>query len=161
MIRMSAVTDRENFYDVSSKISDADKVCELLTQSEFAFVHRVLSFVRQRDNSLSDQWKLYGVDAASRRILLEKYGRKCLSEQEFASRRRVLRNRHNRVLGEALLTLKPRTFWQFHRLALNNAGLRIGWIGVLGGAFVTLIRYLFNVESSLRSLWRALRDRAK
>jgi hypothetical protein len=130
-----------------------------MLRGKLGFVHQVLTFVRTRPDSISGKREEYHINVLSRRVLLERYGRRVLDQTTFESRRRALASRHYRVLGEALLFRRPKPFWDFHFGALADAGLRASRVQIALGAFVVCLRWLFNLESSIRSLVRWLNTR--
>lgn len=152
LYRMEDVLARDTFFPEGSVIADADTAMSLVLGRKFGFVHQVLSFTRLRDESISSDRDDFNIDALTRRVLLEKYGRQALSDDAFRRWRGILARRHGRVLGERWLLRKRKGFWEFHRTALADAGLRLSRTRIAVGATVVLLRYLFNLESTLRGL---------
>lgn len=158
LYRMADVRARDAFFPEGSVIADADVAVRLVLGRKFGFVHQALFFCRRSNASISKGRKQHNLNILTRRMVLEKYGRRVLDPATFARRRRTYAQRHYRVLGEGwLLRLGPE-FWQLHRDGLADAGLGISRLGVAAGAAVTLLRYPFNLEASLRRLCRRLRQ---
>lgn len=154
LYRMADVRGRDAFFPESSVIADADAAMRLIVDRKFGFAHQVLSFIRRSPESISGKRKDYNIGVFTRRVLLEKYGRRVMDEDAFRRWRGILSRRHDRVLGEGWLLRQGRGFWDFHRKGLADAGLEISPLDVAVGAAVVLGRYPFNLEATLRRLWR-------
>ncbi len=152
MFRMREVEAREDFYPEQTWLGDADVAMQILTGGKFGFVHQVLAFIRKEKGSISHGIEDFNIDALSRRVLLEKYGRLCLDPATFERQRRRLINRHYRVLGEGLLLRRPAGFWNLHRVAMADAGLSISGLRLSLGALIVAVRWLVNPEASLRGV---------
>jgi glycosyltransferase involved in cell wall biosynthesis len=157
LYRMVDVRRSSQFYREGSPIADADAAMDLVLRGKLGFVHQVLSFVRTRPDSISARREEHNIDALSRRVLLERYGRRVLDQPTFEARQKVLARRHYRVLGEALLMRRPKIFWDLHLGALADAGLPASRLQIVMGAFIVSFRWMFNLESSIRSLVQWLR----
>lgn len=161
LYRMEDVRDQEDFYREDTPFADADAVVRLLIGRKFGFVHQTLSFVRTSNDSISTRREKFDIDALTRRLLLEKYGRKVFDEEEFQRARRRLFWRHHRVLGRAALLRRPDEFWELHtREAAKAVDLDIRpWAVVAGGA-VEAARWFANLEDTVRNVGSWIRRRS-
>ena len=154
MYRMADVQSHRPFFPEGVVFADTEAAIRVLLGGKLGFVHQVLSFVRTSNDSISTRRKTFDIDALTRRMMLEKYGREILSEERFQTLRRRLFRRHHRFLGKALITGRPREFWELHKQEAAGEGLEIKPWAIGLGAVVCAIRMLGNLETTLRSLWK-------
>jgi len=152
LYRTADVLAMRPFFDERSLSADADVAARLVLGRKFGFVHQVLSFARRDNESISSAHETFNINILTRRVLLEKYGRKVLDADTFAERRRTFRRRHYQVLGEGWLTRQGTDFWDFHRRGLAEGGLEISRKGIAAGVALILLRRLLNPEMALRQL---------
>jgi len=161
LYRMADVKTRPCFYSEHAPFEDTEAAVDLVLGRKFGFVHQTLSFVRTSNESISRRRADYNIDALTRRVLLEKYGRRVFDETTFLRLRKRLARRHNRVLGEAMLLRQPDTFWALHQDACDDAGIRIGRLSMYFGALIVALRWLANPEGTVRRVWGWLRNRPR
>ena len=83
MYRADLVRNRPDFYDVNRMHEDTEVIFELLKCGDFGFVHQVLTYSRRQTGSISDKIKDYLTQKLDQLIVVDRYGRHFLSEQEF------------------------------------------------------------------------------
>ena len=152
LFRTADVLAMDPFFDEHSLSADADTAVRLVLGRKFGFVHQVLSFARRDNESISSAHKAFNINILTRRVLLEKYGRKVLDADTFEQRRKTFRRRHYQVLGEGWLARQGTEFWDFHREGLAEAGLAISRKGLAAGVMLTLMRRLLNPEIFIRQM---------
>ncbi len=157
LYRMADVQARDPFFPETGVIADADAAMDLVLDRRFGFVHETLTFIRTSNESITTTRGDFNIDALTRRVLLEKYGRRVMDEETFRRWRGILARRHYRVLGEGWLKRLGPKFWAFHREGMTDAGLEISRMGVAMGAAAVLFRYPLNLEQTMRELWRWIR----
>jgi glycosyltransferase involved in cell wall biosynthesis len=132
MYRSDIVRSRHSFFDESNLHADAEVCLEFLEHHDYGFVHQVLTFQREREESMT----AYSLDVNTylpgRLYDLITYGPKYLSEIELQTAiRRLLRNYYG-YLGWQVFKGRNREFWALHRNKLTSLGnffspLRIAW----------------------------------
>lgn len=157
MLRMDFVQSREELYPTDSLISDTELICEALVTGKFAHTHQVGCLVRRRQDSITHSRRDFDMDTVTRRVLLEKYGHLCLHEQELAKLRRLYQRRHERVLADGILTFKSARFWEFHNSLMRYAGLEKNRTMLGIACVVVVIRWLANLETTVRRAYASLR----
>jgi len=158
MYRMRDVKSRSAFFDEEILFEDADAAARLLLDGKLGFVHQTLTFVRTSNDSISTRRETFDIDALTRRVLLERYGRRVLGDERFEKLSVRLDRRHHRVLGRALLLGMPPEFWEMHTERPSREGVSIRRTGMLVGAAVVIARWAANPEDTLRALWRWRRN---
>jgi glycosyltransferase involved in cell wall biosynthesis len=120
MYRSSLVRRCESFYDGSLSHADLDKCMEILEHWDFGFVYQVLSFTRRENESIISKqlsfegWWLWEY------INTQRYAPVFLEAGEAVSVRRKSKRKYYRALARAVLRLKRRPFWQYHKVGLKT-----------------------------------------
>jgi hypothetical protein len=122
LLRSDLVRSRTPFYDERYEHSDTEAVYWLLTQSDFGYVHQVLTFARERPGSESTTAKRINTYGAENLRFLLAYGRTVLSPAEYRARLRLELNHyvawHARQVGR-LSRYRDDAFFEFHLAAAN------------------------------------------
>jgi glycosyltransferase involved in cell wall biosynthesis len=128
LVRTDLIRKRVPFYDPRNLHADAQSCYDILRESDFAFVHEPLVFIRVHEASHASALRDLETIMAGRMYTLSKYGRAYLNEGEFALRFAARREQYYARLAAAALTLPGRKFWEFHErmLALSDAPLERG-----------------------------------
>jgi glycosyltransferase involved in cell wall biosynthesis len=125
MLRADLVRRRVPFYAEGHYFEDAEAIHEVLRQSDFGFVHQILSFSRLEEDSTWGRMSSYRPLLLSRLIQLRRYGADCLSPEEQARHLAAQERAYRRMLADALLRRRERGFWEFHEKGLAELGERL------------------------------------
>jgi len=88
---------------------------EVLRESDFGFVHQVLTFTRRSNDSITTCRKGYNSRLLTERIMIEKFGKVYLTDEEFLARLRKIDREYYRSLGGYVWRFMPRNFWSLQR----------------------------------------------
>jgi glycosyltransferase involved in cell wall biosynthesis len=125
LMRSDLVRKRAALFNARNLHADMEACFDLLQESDFGFVHQVLTFSRPRAKSNASFAKDFDSYILGEVVLLLKFGPIFLDESEFQKRRkRVLRDYHY-VLANSVLLLRSREFWKYHQETLSAFGSRI------------------------------------
>ncbi len=122
LIRSDLVRKRRPFYDTLNLHADAESCYDILQESDFAFVHQALTFVREHDGSHTASVEGLQSMFAGRVYVLARYGHVYLSEAEFQRRLKEMMAQYYAKLATAAVELKGERFWEFHRAMLMRIG---------------------------------------
>jgi hypothetical protein len=99
-------------------------------------------------------------------IVLERYGRQCLTAEEFARRREEMHAKYYDYLGRAALRIRGPKFWKYHRYGLATAGFELRWSEVCYRAARQAVYMALSPRSTLARItmevqerWSAMRRR--
>jgi glycosyltransferase involved in cell wall biosynthesis len=119
LFKSAAVRGRDCFYQPGFRHMDTEAVCWTLSRYDFAFVHQVLTFARQRDDSRTTWSSRMNTHVPEHIVFLLRYGRDALTAAEFQTRlRSELRSYvrwHVRQFPR-ISRLLDREFFALHRL---------------------------------------------
>jgi glycosyltransferase involved in cell wall biosynthesis len=122
LIRADLIRSRTPFYDPVNLHADVESCYDILQESDFAFIHQALAFMREHEQSQTS--RLLGLESncASGFYTLTRYGRVYLNEEEFRRCYRSRLARYYGMLAVAAVELRGRAFWEFHRRMLIHSG---------------------------------------
>lgn len=126
LIRASIVRSRTPYYDESGAAAEDQSACiDALLESDFGFVHQVLSFIRTENESILSKIKGFHAQELDRVVLLQKHGSDFFGSDELgAVKDRLLREYYD-ALALGIIHHKGPRFWDFHRSGLAAVGLQI------------------------------------
>jgi len=125
---------------------DQEACYKVLANSDFGFVHQVLTFTREHQDSMTcsfENTKL-NTDLPSLLTILTKYGQWYLNSEEFDRRYRQIMDRYYRFLARSLFRKRSRRFWEYHRNAMNYAGHPMNSLELARGLSLELGDLLLN-----------------
>lgn len=143
---------------VEDTLHEDMEVCfDLLRESDFAFVHQVVAFVREHEGSLSAEIDALGTVEAANLAFLKKYGPAFFDADELAAE-------WERALGNYYAYLARKgwkaeaEFWDVHRRNLEALGAPLSMTRLVGASALELARWTTNSDRWIHTL-RAVRHR--
>jgi glycosyltransferase involved in cell wall biosynthesis len=122
LLRSDIVRGRAAFYNESNLHADSEACFELLGDHDFGFVHQVLTFRRDQEDSVTARSQQLNTYLPGVLEELLKYGRKYLSDEECRQRVKEHLQEYYRFLGHQVYKRRGREFWSFHRDKLAGLG---------------------------------------
>jgi len=155
MFQSDIVRSRVPFYNELSRHEDTEACYEILQAHDFGFVHKVLSFTRRENESITTWLRLYDPSyLLDKYISILKYGKFYLNESEYKSCLENHRARYYRFIGERFWSKGRREFLEHHAEGLQHAGHHLHMPSVYKFAFIALIGILLDVKRVARYLLR-------
>lgn len=105
--------------------SDLTAFFDLLGESDFGFVHQILSYSRKPNNSNSTFAVDYGTYRLGTIAGLLKYGPQYLSDEELKARLNFQWGHYYRNMAKSILRLREKAFWEYHHRWLASLGLSL------------------------------------
>ena len=160
LIRTSLIQDRSNFYDEMNfpRHSDTAVCYEVLRDSDFGFVHQVLTHTRRPPEARTSFSRKVGTHRTEKLLMLKKYGPTYLGPREYQDLVKHQEKRYFVFLGRNLFRLRGRQFWDYHRGALKSLGLPLSPVTLIKVSYYTIFD---RMVYPLRLLGRALRLAAR
>jgi len=118
LIRSALIRKRNPFYNPVNLHADEESGYDILQESDFGFVHQVLSFFRIHEHSQTWMARQFESIFVGRVYALAKYGHAYLTDEEFERRYRERFNEYYALLAAAALQARGRDFWEYHRSKL-------------------------------------------
>ena len=114
LIRSDLVRKRPVFFNEQNLQADMEACFEILQESDFGFIHQVLSFGRERVEATDSFAANLNSHSLAHFVLLLKFGPVFLDDAEFQQQWQKARRQYHRVLAHNVLRLRPKQFWKFH-----------------------------------------------
>lgn len=155
LIRSDIIRNREAFY--SAHIYADVEVCyNVLQETDFGFVHQVLTYTRLHDESQTSAHQKLRTNLLGRLTVLMKYGPVYLSQKEYEQRLAQRMESYYRFLGGSLLQRREKAFWDYHRQWLGDLGLTFSRLKLVKGLtrelYVQFINYMLHPKMTIRSM---------
>lgn len=160
MYRSDLVRARNDFYDASCPLEDADICFELLKEWNFGFVHQVLTFTRRQNESIHTELSRYDQQPLLKLMTLLRHGRACLEPTEFDRLRTVITRAYTHSLGSNVVKGIGLSagFRRFHAEGRACCNFEPSWAAVAGHAVLAAADLLLNPKSTVEALRRRPRS---
>jgi glycosyltransferase involved in cell wall biosynthesis len=157
LIRADLIRKRRPFYDPVNLHADAESCYDILQESDFAFIHQALAFIRKHEQSQTSL--MLGLESmrSGRFYTLTRYGHVYLNEEEF---RRCYRQRlvqYYAMLAVAAVELRGRAFWEFHRSMLIRSGAPLDRMRLACAIASHVVHKLASPRSFVRGVARRIK----
>ena len=155
LIRADLIRGRSPFYNPENLQADEEACYDLLRESDFAFVHAPLAYVRMHARShTSATYHLFSL-ASCHTYALAKYGPDYLNPGELGPRMQQRMQEYYARLALAAVERRGPEFWDFHRRLLGLMGHPLSRARLARAVVVHVLRRL----GSPRELARGVRSR--
>lgn len=133
LYRADVVRERQPFFEERLLHDDTERAYEILENYEFGFVHQILSYLR-RDEGIMQRASTFNPFLLDKYLVVKRFGRKYLTEAEYARVSADIGKRYRLYLGEGVLARREAAFWRHHQAGLASVGESLGagrrlWLG--------------------------------
>jgi len=157
LLRGTIVREKRPFYNPLNYHGDDEAYLDLLQRFDFGFVHQVLSYNRRGEQSRTTSYLERVTSYAAVDVdELTKYGPVYLTPEEHATRLREAWREYYRFLGNNVVALRGREFWDYHLRHVRALGYRVSYPRVALHAAFRIADALFNPLRTLRGAFRRL-----
>ncbi len=158
LLRADAVRARVPFYDESNFHADVEACFSVLQESDFGFVHQVLTYTREHEGTqTATVAERLGTNIVENNLgMLRRYGPRLLSSEEYRRAMQATLRRYYVGLARQPGRLLHRSYLRYQREALGRLGLHLSaprLARALGGRALNL---MCNPKSALERLGRRL-----
>jgi hypothetical protein len=123
LYRSSLVRREAEFFPGAAPSADLEACLRCLADTDFGFVHQILSYERIHSESMSSNVRSVNTYLLDRVRVLREFGPLFLSEAELETRLESLLGEYYRnVVGVAWLHRRGPEFWRLHRERLEELG---------------------------------------
>lgn len=150
LMRADLVRKRKAFYDENYLHADTEVCYRLLLDSDFGFIHQVLSAMRIHEKGVTGTVvKPYDTVHLERVALMLRYGPIYCPPDE---QRRLLRyelHSYYRILAKSVFKFRGRDYLAYHRRRLPMFGLRLSYLRLVFACVLLISEYIFNPKAVL------------
>jgi glycosyltransferase involved in cell wall biosynthesis len=153
LMRSDLVRKRDPFYDETNLHADHAACYDLLQESDFGFVHQVLTCTRARPESNNTFAKRMDSMILGEFAILLKYGAIYLTAEELRIRLDYVLSLYYGVLAKSFVRLRGNQYWKYHRDRLRAIGLAINPVRLAAAVCVKILSSLLHpVNSAKRAI---------
>ncbi len=158
LYRSDLVRAEDRFYPNSTAEADTSACCRCLQQTDYGFVHQVLSYERVHDARVTTRSQSLNAYLSSNLSDLLEYGEAFLSVEEREQRFRQLIAQYYDFLAISALKFRERQFWLYHRERLSSLGHPLRSVILARSVFMVAVGLLLNPKRTAELLARARRQ---
>jgi glycosyltransferase involved in cell wall biosynthesis len=125
MLRSDLVLKRQDFYNVVNPNPDFEACLDLLTESDFGFVHQVLTLTRLHGESQTTRSFRTGSWVFGRLVMIQKYGPTYLTKKEYKACMDDWLLYYLQTYLKFLAKGKLKAFREYHKCHFEKIGFRI------------------------------------
>lgn len=153
LIRSDVVRKRKPFYNEALLHADIEACYQILHNSDFGFVHEVLTFVRRHETSVTSTVAApFNTYILTNLDLLTHYGPMYLNPEEYRSQLRFKFMNYYRFLAHSLFQLRERKFWKYHCGTLKQMGYPLDLVQLVAVAIREFFRKPATIPAFLVKL---------
>ena len=156
LYRADLVRAQERFYPNSTAEADTSACYKSLQDSDFGFVHQVLSYERIHGQAMSATCRsLNAYEPAKLGDLIE-YGPSFLTPEEMNQRTEEVLATYYEFLGASVFEFREKAFWAYHKKRLAECGRPLSYLRVAKVAGVKLFDLLLNPKRTAEKVFGRL-----
>jgi glycosyltransferase involved in cell wall biosynthesis len=152
LLRSDEIRKRPEFYDPDNLHSDTEICFEILRNSDFGFVHQVLSFTRRHNEAATTFSRRVNTYVAGATSCLVKHGPFYLTPEEHKLRLQELMTHYYDVLAKGFFRKNRKEIWGYHTKQLARIGYPISWPRVARALALVTATHLTHPFRTLRAL---------
>lgn len=161
MYRSDVVRAQACFYPNKTAEADTSACYVCLRDTDFGFVHQVLSYERIHGAAISDKCRNRNSYISSRLSDVIVYGPWFLTEAEIHARIEKILDDYYEFLGVSAVNFRDKEFWAYHKKRLAECGHPLSRLRFAKGVCVKLADLLLNPKSTVEKMVRRFRRPAE
>lgn len=121
LIRADLIRKNDHFYNEQNYHADVEVMFDVLRESDFGFVHQVLSYTRLHEGSQTSTFTERFLSNSLHALrMLRQYGPVYLQPDEYEKQYESRLKRYYRTLARQVFRSTPKGFWRYHRQGLEQ-----------------------------------------
>jgi glycosyltransferase involved in cell wall biosynthesis len=161
LIRADLVRKRKTFFNETNLHADNEACFDVLMESDFGFVHEVLSVTRIEEGTLRSISQRLNTYLSGELLLLVRFGPTCLTETELQDAVAACLREYYRFLAQSVLPLREAEFWRFHKRKLAALGYPFSYSRLARAVLARVAGLALNPRRSLAASGRLLKPAAE
>jgi glycosyltransferase involved in cell wall biosynthesis len=154
MYRADLIRADGAFYPTASPHADTSACYDHLKESDFGFVHQVLSYERVHEAATSATCRKLNSYESSRLSDLVAYGPSYLTKDELKQRTEEVLTSYYDFLTACVLDHRDTTFWKHHKSKLSECGYPLSYIRLTKHLCVKLLDLALNPKHTAEKFAR-------
>jgi glycosyltransferase involved in cell wall biosynthesis len=154
LYRSDLIRGQDCFYPNSTAEADTSACCKYLLETDFGFVHQVLSYERVHLVRISTKSHNLNAYLSSRISDVLEYGPRCLSPEEHKRCLEESMREYYLFLASSALKLREPKFWAFHKERLETLGHPFSVIELSKAICIKVCDLLLNPKRTIEIVRR-------
>jgi hypothetical protein len=154
LYRSDLIRRGDSFYPNSTPEADTSACYKCLQETDFGFVHQVLSYERVHENTISRSAKELNAYLPSKINDLLVYGSSFMSRPEAEQRLKDLLKEYYRFLAVGAVNFKGGEFWAYHKGRLREFGYPLNSLRLGKAVSLKVLDLLLNPMNTIEILVR-------
>jgi len=154
LYRSDLVKRVDSFYPNAMPEADTSACYKCLQETDFGFVHQVLSYERVHENTISRSAKELNAYLPSKINDLLVYGSSFMSQREAEKRLEELLEEYYRLLAVGAVNFKGGEFWAYHKGRLREFGYPLNSLRLGKAVSLKVLDLLLNPMNTIEILVR-------
>jgi glycosyltransferase involved in cell wall biosynthesis len=146
LIRADLIRSRPTFYNEGNIHADTEICYDLLQQTDFGFVHQVLTYTRRHNESMTSLTRRFNTRLFGKLMVMKKYGPIYLSDEEYQRRLEEKIQEYHTFLARNILKLQQKGFWDYHKKMLRELDIPFSWSRIIKPLFFEFVHHLLHVK---------------
>ena len=159
LLRADVVRRRNPFYTEGNLHEDTEACYDILRDSDFGFVHQVLTFTRVDNDSITSNNARFDADQLDYLLILVKKGPHFLTEAELAARLDRIQTNYFRMLAKNVLIKRKAGYWDYHEKGLRTIGRHIRKRDLIPYLLPVVADLILNPKRTFEKAAKAVRTR--
>jgi glycosyltransferase involved in cell wall biosynthesis len=156
LIRSDLIRTRETLYNEANFHADNEACFDLLQNTDFGFVHQVLTYTRQHKEAATAFGERFNTYLPGNLIILKKYGPIYLNREEYEKCLRRYMKGYYAFLARSVFYRGEKQLLDYHRHSMRDLGYAFSWAKLLGALFLEVTNILFNPKETLERVTRRI-----
>ena len=154
LYRSDLVRSTASFYPNSSAEADVSACFKYLRDTDFGFVHQVISFERLHHDRITTTSQAFNAYVGSKLDDLSIYGSSYLTPAEIDVRTRDLLDEYYKFLAISAVNFRDGKFWKYHRKRLQEVGHPLDRGRLAKAVCMKLADLVFNPKETVERVLR-------
>jgi glycosyltransferase involved in cell wall biosynthesis len=154
LYRSDLVRKRVSFYPNSTAEADTSACYQCLQESDFGFVHQVLSYERIHGKQMSEESRTLNAYAPAKLGDLVTYGSKWLTPTEMAERGDQIAREYYEFLAASAFHRPGKAFWTYHKRRLADCGQPLSGIRLAIAIGAKAADLLLNPKVTIKKVFK-------
>lgn len=154
LFRSDLIKGQNAFFPNSSPHADTSACFKYLRDTDFGFVHQVLSYERVHGDRQTAAAEIFDAYTPAFISDLLAYGSFYLTEAEAKRRLAEIMDYYYKFLAVGVVNMRGRDFWRYHREKLNSLGYPLDRLKLTQAVLLKLIDLLLNPKRTVEALLR-------
>jgi len=152
LYRADLVRREDSFYPNSTAEADTSACIKYLSDSDFGFVHQVLSYERIHQAQISATSKEFHAYWLSKLSDLHEYGSLYLTAGELEKRLKELMEEYYALLAVSAVNFREKAYWIYHERRLKEIGYPPNRAKLVKAIILKLLDLLLNPKQTIDKL---------